>query len=214
MPKRDQLFLCFCESCRETGPLGNDGEPLGVTMPTSQRIPHLTCVKAEREARRTPLPTNCDDSPLSTELKTNIFAHVLTDNGPNLNSQPSRLWTSRHEFQSGNCVPSNPICEGAIGVIAETVGRLVAETSIDHITSATEQLSIGPDAVSPSAAKLSPSERRKSKQERNKYTKRAHHTLNHMEHHAKSCLESLAHICSNAELIGHTSSAFSLSWVG
>jgi len=134
-------------------------------------------------------------------LKTNIFAHVLTDNGPNLNFQPNRLWTSQHEFQSNNCVPSNPICEGAIGVIAETIGRLVAETSIDDITSATEQLSIGPNAVSPSVAKLSPSERQKSKQECNKYTKRAHHTLDHVEHHAKSCLESLAHIRSNAELM-------------
>src|SRR6266571_4484662 len=104
---------------------------------------------------------------------------------------------SRHEFQSDNCVPSNPICEGAVGVIAETVGCLVAKTSIDHITSATEQLSIGPNAVSPSVAKLSPSECQKSKQEHNKYTKRAHHTLDHVEYRAKSCLESLAHIRSN-----------------
>jgi len=41
-------------------------------------------------------------------------------------------------------LPSNPICEGAIGVITETIGRLVAETSIDHITSVTKQLSIEP----------------------------------------------------------------------
>jgi len=108
---------------------------------------------------------------------------------------------SQHEFQSDNCVPSNPICEGAISVIAETVGHLVAETSIDHITSVTKQLSIGPNAVSLSAEKLSPSECQKSKQEHNKYTKRAHHTLKHVEHHVKLCLESLAHICFNAELM-------------
>jgi len=140
MPKREQFYQCFCESCREAG-------PLGVTIPKSQRIPHLTRVKAEREASGAPLQAHCDHSVLSTELATDIFAHVLTDSGPNLNSQPSRLWTSQNEFQSNNCVPSNPISEGTGDVITETIGRLVVETSIDDIASATEQLSISLEAV-------------------------------------------------------------------
>ena len=51
-----------------------------------------------------------------------------------------------------------------------------------------------------SAMKLPLSECRQIKQEYNLYTKRAHCTLNHVECHAKSCLENLAHVTSNAQL--------------
>jgi len=208
MPKRrEQFFLCFCESCRDTGPLGHDGEPLGVRFPISQRISHLARVKAEREACRDPPSTHHEHSPPLTELTTNIFAHALTDDGPSLNSQPSRLWTSRNEFQSNNRVPSRGISETTVGVIAESIGRLAVETSVDGGTSATEQLSISmePDVVSLpyiglSATKLPLSERRQIKQEHNPYTKRAHRTLDHVERRAESCLENLAHVTSNAQL--------------
>ena len=90
MPKRrEQFFLCFCESCRDTGPLGHDGEPLGVRFPISQRISHLARAKAKREACRDPPSTYHEHSLPLTELTTNIFAHALTDDGPSLNSQPS-----------------------------------------------------------------------------------------------------------------------------
>ena len=172
----------------------------------SQCISHLAHVKAECEACRDP-STHHKHSPPLTELITNIFAHALTDDGPSLHSQPSQLWTSRNEFQSNNCVPSRGISETTVGVIAESIGCLAVETSVDGGTSATEQLSISmePDVVSLpyiglSAMKLPLSECRQIKQEHNPYTKRAHCTLDHMECHAESCLENLTHVTLNAQL--------------
>lgn len=85
MPKRKLSYVCFCSSCQATGPLGVDGEPLGLIMPMSKCIPHLGHVKAEREELKDSLPRN--EPPPVTELSATIFAHVLTDNGPKLDSQ-------------------------------------------------------------------------------------------------------------------------------
>ena len=76
MPKREQTFRCFCESCR-AGPRGLDGKPLGVVFPVSQRVSHLAHVKAEREALLAPSPTI---PPLSVDLNASVFAHAIIDN--------------------------------------------------------------------------------------------------------------------------------------
>jgi hypothetical protein len=52
MPSKAMTFHCLCEQCIVDGGYGPDGSPLGKTLPTSHRIPHLKRVQAESAARR------------------------------------------------------------------------------------------------------------------------------------------------------------------
>ena len=52
MPSKAKTFCCLCEQCIVEGGYGPDGSPLGKTLPTSHRIPHLKRVQAESAARR------------------------------------------------------------------------------------------------------------------------------------------------------------------
>ena len=102
MPSRSpQPFRCFCDSCVITGGCSPNGTPLGTLMPASQRVAHLRRVQSEATARR--------DAQLSLqthEVKDHVsamFALTLSDEGPDLNPQSSRLWSSRNDLQ-----PSSP----------------------------------------------------------------------------------------------------------
>jgi len=97
MPSRTRVFTCFCETCKEAGPLGCDSEPLGVVFPISQRISHLARIKAERNARSESLPMRSVHS--TAEITTAALVDSMIDDIPSSNSQLNRLWTSRDDYQ-------------------------------------------------------------------------------------------------------------------
>src|ERR1700761_8149800 len=113
MPARTTkaTFHCFCASCILLGGVGPDNQPLGKLFPASQRVAHLARVRAEEEAEaqwQSSTTTNPRDAAVIQEASSSIFALTLTDNGPDLNTQCSRLWTSRDEIQVSFPPPSMP----------------------------------------------------------------------------------------------------------
>jgi hypothetical protein len=152
MPSRAQVFTCYCESCREAGPLGRDGEPLGVVFPISQRISHLARIKAERDARCGSLPTRPVYTYTTAEITTAALIDSMIDETPGSTSQLSRLWTSRDDYQDKTCVSeiSNTISGDVLDAMAESFGRLAVNPSINDIIGPMEGLSVCPaPGVSP-----------------------------------------------------------------
>ena len=209
MPSRPQVFTCYCESCKETGPLSCDGEPLGVVFPISQRIPHLSRVKAERNAHRESLPAQPIHSSTTAEIMTAALVDSIVDETP---SSKSRLWMSRDDYQDNNNVSgmANTVSGNVVDEMAEIFGRLAMEPLIDSLTGSMEKISLFPPPGVNSASsnhtrssitRPSTSTRREAKRERNTYTKKAHLILDHVEHGALSCLEALAYVGSSAELV-------------
>lgn len=135
MPSRAQVFTCYCESCKETGPPGRDGEPLGVVFPISQRISHLARVKAERNARRESLPTRPVASSITADITTAALVDSMIDEIPSSKSQLSRLWSSRDDYQDKTYVSeiSNTISGDILDAMAESFGRLAVEPSINDL---------------------------------------------------------------------------------
>jgi len=199
MPKRDQTFRCFCELCR-AGPLGPDGEPLGVVLPVSQRVAHLARVKAEHQT------LVVSSSPPPADLDAAVFAQALIDTGPHLNSHASRLWTSRNDYQHMEILSSGSpnISEGNIGSILESFERMANGASISHLVDQTDTFSDVPSLLQPASSSApnvsSSTNRRENKRERNNHTKKAHRTLDHVERGTKSCLEGLTHVKSNTKV--------------
>ena len=212
MPSRTQVFTCYCESCKEAGPLGCDGEPLGVVFPISQRTSHLARIKAERDIRKESLPTYPVHSSTQAEITTTALVDSMTELSSS-KSEVSRFWASRNDYQDHHYVSesANTISASIIDTIAEGFGRLALEPSINDLIGPVEQISLTPGInsstphplsnFSPPTPKSSTSTRRETKRERNAYTKKAHLTLNHVENSAHSCLKALAHVKSNAELV-------------
>jgi hypothetical protein len=209
MPSRPQVFTCYCESCKETGPLSRDGEPLGVVLSISQRIPHLARVKAERNARNESLPAQPVHPSRTAEIMTAALVDSIFDETV---SSKSRLWMSRNKYQDNNddSGMENTISSTMVDEMAETFSRLAMEPLIDDLTDSIEKISLssppGMNSASPShtrslITRSSTSTRQEAKRERNTYTKKAHLILDHVEHGLLSCLEALARVGSSAELV-------------
>lgn len=211
MPSRPRVFTCYCESCKEDGPLGLDGEPLGLVFPISQRISHLARVKAERSARRESVPTR----PVHSSTTAEITAAALVDSMieiPNSKPQSSRLWASRDDYQDRTYGSEifNTISGDVLDAMAESFARLAVDPSINDLVGPMEGLSVFPAPGVNSVIPLPPPNggssttrpsRRETKRERSAYTKKAHLVLNHVERGARSCLTALSNVKSNAELV-------------
>jgi hypothetical protein len=95
MPSRAKETRCLCIQCSSKGGLDAAGQPNGISMPSHLLPAHLACVQAE-QAEIEAQDINAAEA--------QMFALALTDDRPNPSSQPSKLWTSRAEFQQ---IPSH-----------------------------------------------------------------------------------------------------------
>ena len=114
MPSCAKGTRCLCIQCASKGGLDATGHPNGIMMPSRLLPAHLARVQAEQaeiEARDI------------NSAEAQMFALALTDCGPDPSSQPSKLWTSRAEFQGSashnhrlpdhsSSLPINDILEG------------------------------------------------------------------------------------------------------
>jgi hypothetical protein len=88
MPFRSNDTRCFCIQCTWDGGLDASGQPKGTLIPSQRLAVHLTRVQAEhaeilaREA-----------------IEAQMVTLTFMDDGPDLAGQPSKLWTSREQFQ-------------------------------------------------------------------------------------------------------------------
>lgn len=125
MPARSKTWSCNCEECSIVG---------GRFFLQSEKAAHLTRVKMVRQSQvgRVIIPVvsmaaqsdpERDITELSArlaslsfgtpraeeatvDLATQVFALTVTDEGPDIDSQPSKLWSSRDEFQAEARAPN------------------------------------------------------------------------------------------------------------
>jgi hypothetical protein len=88
MPSRSTETRCICTQCTQQGSLDASGKPKGVMIPSRHLSTHLARVQAEQEAIA---------ASEREAVEAQLVALTLTDQVPI--DQPSKLWTSREEFQ-------------------------------------------------------------------------------------------------------------------
>jgi hypothetical protein len=225
MPARPSVkFRCFCIICIADCETGPDNAPLGKLIPESQRISHLARAKAEAKIQRQSQESELRNSAAS------LFANTLVADGSNLHAQPSRLWSSREEYQSSvpNIPPeSEPL---PINTIVESFQRLLVQGFIPvqsvsqssfpsesealpyYAVESDDQYSTPVQNMQPVPA-LShvdmmaentaiPSARSLSKREGSKFTKTAHRILDWVERQIGHWSLQLADIASGDALAG------------
>lgn len=186
MPSRKAEFLCVCLSCAAAG--GNDpaGKPLGRIFPLSQKVAHLARIKAECDAIEV-WTAHVQD----TGVPDRIFALTLMDEGPNMETQPDKLWTSRLEYQdSSTTQPAFSEAALIADSIVESMGRLPAGIN-QPIHSAPQPHDIFPTFdLSPPSPNCY--ERHLAKREKNRRTVKAHKVLTNVELRTTACSEKLS----------------------
>ena len=195
MPARPPpLWTCYCTSCLDAGGVNADGLPRGRTFPDSQRGSHLARVQAEATARHAAEQRAQEEAQrkLVDDVAATIVVSTLADSMPSDESQPSRLWSSRTEFQNSLPRPDPVAAEHAI---ISVVDRLA---SID-LSSA--NVSDPPTGKLPPIKSTQPTLRTQephasqysslSKRENNKMTKVTHRALDVVEDCVESALEKL-----------------------
>jgi hypothetical protein len=123
MPARDQHYQCCCSVCCEVDTNGVAHNPAGKPQLGRYKVIHLrriarTVQQPPTDVRRAavvdlvrlalpsndppaaPSPARLPLQPDIESLSAALFAATLSDNGPDLNSQPSKLWASRQEYQA------------------------------------------------------------------------------------------------------------------
>lgn len=223
MPARTpSKFCCFCVLCLASCATGPDGNPLGNLIPESQRVPHLAHAKAETEAQRLSQESDLQKAAAS------LFASTLVDDGPNLHTQPSRLWTSREGYQS-SASRTVPDSEGPrINTIIESFQRLQCKVQdstpvqsvsqscfpsdfealpFDTIIEDLQHLELGDQRSMPAQPNVDTTEastsmrstQRLSKRERRHDTMSAHRILDSVEKQTSNWLLELANVVSTAD---------------
>jgi hypothetical protein len=192
MPARSSpTFRCHCSSCNSSCSLGPDGRPLGKEFPVSQRNAHLTRVKLEQEANERARASAIAD------VASAVFASTLADDGPTAKTQPSKFWTSRHQYQLLSSTPDVQICDptSSVNAIMSGVQRL------DALNRPSSIASTGPATqVTPLSDSFNAPLQKQSKRERNHATKKAHCILDAVSKRASACLEQLLHEPSRTSL--------------
>lgn len=98
---------------------------MGVVFQKSQRIPHLRAVQA-REELRAAASTQAMSAPQSVpqniaESAVSLFTSTLLDDNLGVNEQPSRLWTTRNEFQTSLSVSTPNLASDTASDTVESI---------------------------------------------------------------------------------------------
>src|ERR1700734_603677 len=113
MPARDDSIRCVCPECTVSAGLNSAGLPVGVFFPSRRYTAHVNRVNRARRQPQPPPDTTPDHEvgsphsdlgPVVSErqdsaeaLTASMLFLALTDDGPDIHSQPNKLWTSREE---------------------------------------------------------------------------------------------------------------------
>jgi hypothetical protein len=143
MPARKKApIFCACAACCRYS-----GHSKGVAFPSMiERTAHLARVNLERDAMDTTAPTQPTEIRVTEEdihaAGAEVFVSTFLDNGPNLDNQPPRLWTSRNEFQQHIIsTDSPPDASSSISIndIIDGVSRLTLSPGVQDLPSSTAQ---------------------------------------------------------------------------
>ena len=119
-------------------------------------------------------------------LGARVFALTLTDEGPDLSSQASKLWTSREDFQQNvNVPPPTDVIAPSLNDLAESFTRLAINSTPSHPIPPTDDIDgLPPSPPSHQSSKSSTSSgvpRTTSKREKDRRTVNAHSILANIE---------------------------------
>jgi hypothetical protein len=147
---------CHCSECDQKGGLDAEGKPKGTAFATRLYKAHALRVK-RAEADR--LAAEQAQSALVDDASTQLFTAALLDDGPDLDALPSKLWTSRAEFQQQRAPYITPTTQtdisstSSIDAIADGVRRLMVSSDdpaacpdpVDAIAQGVHRLTVSSD---------------------------------------------------------------------
>ena len=202
MPSRKAGFQCLCESCVATSGIDAAGNPLGRIFPPSQKHAHLARIKAERDGVKI-RAVHVQD----TGVPDRVFALTLMDEGPNMETQPSKLWTSRAEYQDDSTTqPVFPEASLIADSIAESMNRLpLGINEPRHPSPESHDIFPTSDFSSPNSY-----EWRLAKREKNRRTVKSHKVLTNLELRICACFEKLSSDSLSLEMLNSVDSESSL----
>lgn len=122
---------CHCPDCDQKGGLDEEGKPRGTAIPNRYYKAHTLRVEraeADRQAAERKQSALIDDAGAQ------LFTAALLDEGPDLDALPSKLWTSRADFQKLRAPYITPIAQtdisstSSVDAIVEGVQRLMVSS--------------------------------------------------------------------------------------
>ena len=134
MPSRDKRYRCYCMVCCEVDHTGTAQNPSGKLQLERHKAIHLRDTSSlnppSPDTRRAAVAnlalsalSQWGDAELNIDgLSTALFAASFCDNGPDIDSQPSKLWASREEFQTD--APSTNVGDPDVADVVSAVGRI------------------------------------------------------------------------------------------
>jgi hypothetical protein len=135
----EQKTWCHCSECVHKGGLDANGKPKGCAISTRHLKVHLLRVKRAEADRMT---AEHEQSARIDAAGAQIFTAALLNDGPDLESQPSKLWTSRAEFQA----------ERASHIMPPACGDVSSTSSIEAVVDGVRRIMISSDSLPSSNA--------------------------------------------------------------
>ena len=197
MPARSATFRCLCSRCCEVDEEGVAHNPSGKLISVAHKVAHLQRVQSRlgisSEQRQQAVETLAREEmernisrEAADSLGARVFALTLTDEGPDLSSQASKLWTSREDFQQNvNAPPPTDVIAPSLNDLAESFTRLAINSTPSHPIPPTDDIDgLPPSPPSHQSSKSSTSSgvpRTTSKREKDRRTVNAHSILANIE---------------------------------
>ena len=136
MPTHDKHYQCYCMGCCEVDQTGTAKNPLRKLQLERHKAIHLrdtssldptpdVCHATVANLALSAVSQQGDMESNIDSLSTVLFAALLCNNGPDLVSQPSKLWASHEEFQKD--ASSTKVGDPDISDVVAAVGRISLE---------------------------------------------------------------------------------------
>ena len=140
MPARDQWFQCVCPSCCKVGLDGLPTNPHGKRILRKYQADHLAETRNSSRAnsdvcRAAVLGLARQTFSASTSVDADsitaaLFSNTLSDNNPDIASQPSKLWCSQDQFPHISPPLSTRIDEPDVEGLADSIGRIAVSNKL------------------------------------------------------------------------------------
>lgn len=147
---------CHCSSCDADSPLSRSGAPTGVRFTKYAFKAHQ--LRVNREATDGPLSlSEATDMTGDTienldEGAMQVFTTTLLDEGPDLGQLPSKLWTTRNDFQASRAsraAPPSVQMSSAVQSLTDAVHRLTISPSPGRLAEQIEGFHLSETPPSP-----------------------------------------------------------------
>lgn len=212
---------CHCSSCDADSPLSRSGVPTGVRFTKHAYKAHQ--LRISREATDSLSLSEATDVTGDTtenldEGAMHVFTTTILDEGPDLDRLPSKLWTTRNDFQASHvsrAAPPSVQVSAAVQSLTDAVHRINISSSPGRLAEQFEGLRLSetppsPDHLSkiPAPTTLCPiddmpdqgihqsrpavSYKVTDKKDRNQFTQSALRIVDSVEDHLNQCNERLS----------------------